>query len=132
MTAISASWLCTTDRANGTRTSFEERSSAASAISIAPRWWAIISSRKRRSASTPVEARRVIPVYRGVGPALGQAPAGKPAVELARLLGLRGGDVVGQQPHVGVVGLVAHDHGELPALLGGHLHVTGESPPDPL
>ena len=53
MRSISACWLATIEVERSTTTSFEERSSAASAISTAPLWCAIISSRNITSAARP-------------------------------------------------------------------------------
>jgi hypothetical protein len=56
MTSISEVWLVMTEVANARTAAWPLRSRAASAISSAPSWWAIIRARKIRSASTPEAA----------------------------------------------------------------------------
>ena len=58
--------------------------------------------------------------------ALGQVPFDEPVVELALLRRLGGRDVVGEHPHVVVLGGAVDVHRHLDRLAVVHLHVAGE------
>ena len=98
------------------------------AMATPPSWWAIISRRKIRSASTPVGGPQLVelcggghpghravrpgvrlgvltadPGHRRAAPGLRQAPLHEPAVHLAGLLLLAGDDVVGDRAQLLVV-----------------------------
>ena len=149
--AISEACAAEMARARVCTSGVRASATAASAMATPPSWWAIISRRKIRSASTPVARAQLVelglggharhravgrgvrlgvlaahPGHRGTAAGLRQAPLHEPAVHLAGLLLLAGEDVVRHGAQLLVLAAVAREEGHLDGLGVVGLHVAGE------